>query len=219
MSMSNARCKVAWGAGELPLRGLRDGQPTPPAPRFARPRCSPRTIAGGYGEAERQRAGWVEGVKGPKGGANPPRVPIPFVMLAGLAWFLILAPACSQPDASQPSLDGYWDLVSNHDNATGTTTPVASGTIVVHYNGGVVELYMSNGATKGCAQNTYTVQGTTITYGYGNPNQMAVTDTTLRLTTLQDGTPVGYSDFVRLATFSADGYGACKSGISGADAG
>jgi len=36
----------AWGAGELPLRGLRDGQPTLPAPRFARPRCSPRTIAG-----------------------------------------------------------------------------------------------------------------------------------------------------------------------------
>jgi hypothetical protein len=32
--------------------------------------------AGGFGEAERQRAGWVLGVKGPKGGANPPRVPI-----------------------------------------------------------------------------------------------------------------------------------------------
>src|SRR5208283_2625831 len=46
---------VAWGARRL---------------------CRRRTIAGGVGEAERQRAGWVQGVKGPKGGANPPRVPM-----------------------------------------------------------------------------------------------------------------------------------------------
>jgi hypothetical protein len=124
-------------------------------------------------------------------------------------------PVASGADASEPSLDGYWDLVANHDNATGTTTPVASGTAVVHYNGGVVEMYMNNGVTKGCGSNTYTVQGTTITYATGNPNEMAVTDTTLRLTTLQAGgdsgyVPVGYSDFVRLATFNPDGYGICQ---------
>ena len=141
------------------------------------------------------------------------------VMLAGLGWLLSLAPACAQHDASQPSLDGYWDLVSNHDNATDTTTPVASGTAVAHYNGGVVELYLNNGTTKGCGLDTYTVQGTTITYDHGGSNVLEVTDTTLRLTTLKDGTPIGYSDFVRLATFSADGYGACKSGNGGADAG
>jgi nitrogenase molybdenum-iron protein NifN len=44
----------AWGAGEL---------------------CSPRTIAGGFGEAERSERGRVAG-GGPKGKANPPRVPI-----------------------------------------------------------------------------------------------------------------------------------------------
>jgi hypothetical protein len=139
-------------------------------------------------------------------------------MLAGLGSLLILASACSSPD-SQPSLDGYWNLVSNHDNAAGTTTPVPSGTAVVHYNQGVVELYMSDGTTKGCGLNTYTVLGNAITYSDGGQNLMEVTDKTLRLTTLKNGTPIGYSDFVRLATFSAEGYDTCKSSNSGADAG
>jgi cysteine-rich repeat protein len=183
--------------------------------------------------------------------------PISVVMWTGLAWLLILAPACAQSDrphgatdaaqakgdaempdvpipvgndaghpgnsgadASHPSLDGYWDLVSTYDNATGTATPFASGTAVVHYNGGVVEIYMNDGANKGCASNTYTVQGTTITYAYGTPNSFTVTDTMLRLTSPQaGGTSAGYSDFIRLATFSADGYGTCQSANSGADAG
>jgi len=38
---------VAWGVGELPY-GASDGQPTPP-PALRAPRCSPRTIAGGFG--------------------------------------------------------------------------------------------------------------------------------------------------------------------------
>ena len=138
------------------------------------------------------------------------------VLLVGLGCLLALVPACAQHDTSQPGLDGYWNLVSNHDDATDTTTPVASGTAVVHYNGGVVELYLNDGTTKGCGVDSYTVQGTTITYGQGGSNLMEVTDTTLRLTTLKDGTPVGYSDFVRLATFSADGYGTCKSGNASA---
>ena len=162
-----------------------------------------------------------------------------FVMLAGLGSLLILASACSSPD-SQPSLDGYWNLVSNHDNAAGTTTPVPSGTAVeeivvadcdldcVEYSRThwpflrdrrVNELYMSDGTTKGCGLNTYTVLGNAITYSDGGQNLMEVTDKTLRLTTLKNGTPIGYSDFVRLATFSAEGYDTCKSSNSGADAG
>jgi hypothetical protein len=123
------------------------------------------------------------------------------------------------PDATPPSLDGHWDLVANHDNATGTTTPVESGTAVVHYQDGVVELYLSDGTTKGCASQTYTLQGNTITYADGGQNLMEVTDTTLRLTTLKNGAPIGYSDFVRLAAFSPGGYGLCQRGGSGADAG
>jgi hypothetical protein len=137
-------------------------------------------------------------------------------MLTGLGCLLALASSCSDP---QPSLDGYWDLVSNHDNATGTTSPVTSGTAVVHYHDGVVEFYLSNGTQKGCAMQTYAVQGNTIIYGDGGKNLMEVTSTTLRLTTLKDGTSIGYSDFVRLATFSVDGYGTCKGDNSGADAG
>ena len=38
--------------------------------------CRQRTIAGGDGEAERSERGVVAG-GGPKGGANPPRVPMP----------------------------------------------------------------------------------------------------------------------------------------------
>jgi hypothetical protein len=120
-------------------------------------------------------------------------------------------------DATQPRLDGYWDLVANHDNATGATSPVASGTAVAHYQDGVVELYLSDGKTKGCAVQTYTVQGNTITYADGGQNLMELTDQTLRLTTLKNGTSIGYSDFVRLAAFSPDGYGPCGGG--GADAG
>lgn len=141
-----------------------------------------------------------------------------FVRLASLGCLLMLTPACAQHNASPPSLNGYWDLVSNHDNATDATTPVVSGTTVAHYNGGAVELYLNNGTTKGCGLDTYTVQGNTITYSNGGQNSLEVTDTTLRLTTLKDGTPVGYSDFVRLATFNADGYGPCKSGNSDAGA-
>ena len=116
---------------------------------------------------------------------------------------------------SQPSLDGYWDLVSAYKKATDTTTPVASGTGVVHFNGGVVEIYMNNGGTKTCGLSTYTVRGTTITYVGGNTDSLAVTDTTLRLTTLQGGGAFGnmpgdYSDFTRLATFNADDYGTCQ---------
>jgi hypothetical protein len=60
-----------------------------------------------------------------------------------------------------------------------------------------------------------TLQGTAITYATGNPNEMAVTDTTLRLTTLQAGgdsgyLPVGYSDLIRLTTFNPGGYGTCQ---------
>jgi hypothetical protein len=128
------------------------------------------------------------------------------MMLAGL---LALASSCSDP---QPSLDGYWDLVANHDNATNTTSPVKSGTAVVHYQGGVVELYLSDGTTKGCGSQKITVQGNTITYADGGQNLFEVTDQTLRLTTLNNGTPLGYSDFVRLAAFSPDGYGTCIGG-------
>jgi hypothetical protein len=44
---------------------------------------------------------------------------------------------------------------------------------------------------------------------------LAVTDTTLRLTTLQAGgdsgyVPVGYSDFIGLTTLNPDGYGTCQ---------
>jgi hypothetical protein len=39
--------------------------------------------AEGFGEAERQRVGRVQGVKGPKGEANPPRVPMSAVVVAG----------------------------------------------------------------------------------------------------------------------------------------
>jgi len=124
-------------------------------------------------------------------------------------------PAASGADASEASLDGYWDLVANHDNATDTTTPVASGTAVVHYNGGVVALYFNSGGSKTCGLSTYTVQGTTITYVGGNTDSLAVTDTTLRLTTLQagglfDNMPGDYSDFIRLATFNPDGWGTCQ---------
>jgi hypothetical protein len=141
-----------------------------------------------------------------------------FMILAGLACFL--ASACDQQDASQPSLEGYWELVSNHDNATGITAPVAPGTAVLHYRGGVIEMYLNDGTTKGCGSNTYTLQGNAIHYGTGgDPNLMEVTASTLRLTALKNGTPIGYSDFVRLPTFSAEGYGTCKSSSSGADAG
>ena len=58
--------KVVWSARPLPKRGAR---------RLCQRRAW-RTIAGGFGEAERQRARWVQGVKGPKGRANPPRVPM-----------------------------------------------------------------------------------------------------------------------------------------------
>jgi hypothetical protein len=128
-----------------------------------------------------------------------------FVLLTGL---LALA-SCSDPQAS---LDGYWDLVANHDNASGTTSPVASGTAVVHYQGGVVVLYLSDGKTKGCGSQKFTVEGNTITYADGGQNSFEVTDQTLRLTTLKNGTPIGYSDFVRLAAFSPDGYGTCAGG-------
>jgi hypothetical protein len=87
---ATSRFLVAWGARRLPLRGLRDRQPTPPVPRFARPRRRGRTIvrgrakragrwwrvgAEGHGEAERsERGGGGRGE--PKGRANPFGVPI-----------------------------------------------------------------------------------------------------------------------------------------------
>ena len=124
-------------------------------------------------------------------------------------------PVSPGADASQPSLDGYWDLVSTYSEATGTTTPAASGTSVVYFNSGVVALYIDDGGTKTCGSSTYTVQGTTITYLGGNTDSLAVTDTTLRLTTLQAGGPFrnvlgDSSDFVRLTTFNTDGYGTCQ---------
>jgi len=89
-----------WSRGEarrLPCRGLRDRQPTPPAPRFARPRrggapsCeaerSERGGCGGWGPkgmarpSEARRGGG--GGWGPKGGANPFRVPISESQLVG----------------------------------------------------------------------------------------------------------------------------------------
>jgi hypothetical protein len=118
-------------------------------------------------------------------------------------------------DLGQASLDGTWDLVSKYDAATGTTTPVASGTGVVSFNSGVVTLYLNNSGTKTCGSSTYTVQDTTITYVGGNADSLTVTDTTLRLTTLKAGglfsSKLGdYSDFLRLATFTPDGYGTCN---------
>jgi hypothetical protein len=52
---------VAWGAGELPLRGRRDQPPLPPHRALrARPRRSPRTIARGRarGRERSERARW-----------------------------------------------------------------------------------------------------------------------------------------------------------------
>ena len=124
-------------------------------------------------------------------------------------------PDASGADASQPSLDGYWDLVSQHDAATDTTTIVASGTGILYFNSGTVTLYLDNGGTKTCGSSTYTVEGTTIVYVGGNSDSLVVTDTTLRLTTLQAGglfasKPGNYSDFARLPTFTANGYGPCN---------
>jgi hypothetical protein len=121
----------------------------------------------------------------------------------------------SGADAGQPSLEGYWDLVSTYSEATGITTPAASGTGVVYFRGGVVVLYLDNGGSKTCGQSTYTLQGTTIVHAAGNVDALIVTSTTLRMTNLQPGGPFSknpgdYSDFVRLATFSADGYGPCS---------
>jgi hypothetical protein len=138
-----------------------------------------------------------------------------FVMLASLGCLLLLTPACAQHDATPPNLNGTWDLVAKYEGATGTTTPVASGTGVVYFNSGVVTLYLNNGGTKTCGSSTYTVEGTTITYVGGNADSLAITETTLRLTTLKAGglfsSKVGdYSDFLRLATFTTDGYGTCN---------
>jgi hypothetical protein len=124
-------------------------------------------------------------------------------------------PMASDADTSQPSLEGYWDLVSTYSEATGITTPAASGTGVVYLRGGVVVLYLDNGGNKTCGQSTYTLQGTTIVYAAGNVDALIVTSTTLRMTNLKPGGPFSknpgdYSDFVRLATFSADGYGSCS---------
>jgi RimJ/RimL family protein N-acetyltransferase len=91
-------CLDAWGDRRLPLRGLRDGPPPcPPRALRARPCRRRRTIAGGDGEAERGGASAASGCGGegagpevpeggsergggggwgPKGGANPPRVPM-----------------------------------------------------------------------------------------------------------------------------------------------
>jgi hypothetical protein len=118
-------------------------------------------------------------------------------------------------DASQPSLDGYWDLVSSYSAATGTTTPATSGSGVVYFHGGEIALYLDTGGTKTCGLSTYTLQGTTIVFVGGNSDSLVVTDTTLRMTTLQAGglfnnIPGDYSDFLRLATFRADGYGPCQ---------
>jgi len=63
--------------------------------------CSPRTIAGGHG--------------------NPPRVPISFVILAGLG--LILAPACGQSDQGHDRADA---ARANGDAGT-TDVPILSG--------------------------------------------------------------------------------------------
>jgi hypothetical protein len=124
-------------------------------------------------------------------------------------------PATPKGDAYQPALDGFWDLVSTTSAATGTTTPVASGTVVVQFNNGVVTLYYENGATKSCGTNSYSLQGTTIAYQAGNVDSVVLTETTLSLTNVQPGGLFGkdvgdHSDFVRLTAFTPEDYGPCS---------
>lgn len=124
-------------------------------------------------------------------------------------------PATPKDDAYQPALDGFWELVSTTSAATGTTTPVASGTAVVQFKDGMVTLYFDNGTTRSCGTNSYTLQGTTIVYQVGNVDSLVLTETTLRLTNVQPGglfgkTPGDHSDFVRLATFNPESYGPCQ---------
>ncbi len=126
--------------------------------------------------------------------------------LAGL--LLLLASSCSE---SAPSFEGTWDCVSNHDNATDTTTPVTPGMFVADYHDGVVTLYLNDGTHKGCGTQTYTVQGDTITFANGGKNVLEVTGKKLKLTTLKNGEAIGYSEFARLDNFKPEGYGTCGS--------
>jgi len=216
MSMSNGRCGVVWGAGlgwllilapacvqkDRPHGATDAAQAKGDAESAEVPTTADNDAGLGGGSGADARQPSLDGRVGPTGPDGP---------------------VASGADAKQASLDGYWDLVSAYKKATGTTTPVASGTGVVYFNGGVVALYINSGGSKTCGLSTYTVQGTTITYVGGNTDSLAVTDTTLRLTTLQAGglfgnMPGDYSDYIRLATFSADGYGSCDRGDSGADA-
>ena len=117
--------------------------------------------------------------------------------------------------ATQPSLIGYWELVSTYKVATATKATATSGAFVVHFDGSAAALYINNGTSKTCSGASYTLQGDTITYASGASSTLVVTATTLRQTTVKPDPifkddPGDYSDFVRVSTFAADGYSGCK---------
>ena len=118
-------------------------------------------------------------------------------------------------DVDQPSLEGYWDLVLKYSSSMDNTTHVASGSNVVRFMDGVAAHYLDNCGIKICSLSPYSLQGMKMVFVGGNANALVVTDTTLRMTALQAGglfgsIPGDTLDFVRIATFSPDGYAACQ---------
>lgn len=135
------------------------------------------------------------------------------VMMA-LCMFTGILVSCDD-DSDDPTLDGYWDLVSFYDSDTMTTSPVSPGTSIIHFHGGSHELYYNNKGTLGCTSGTYSVSGDRITYNTGTVDSYSVAETSLRLTTVTGGAPFyntagDYSDFNRLGSLDPAPYGTCK---------
>ncbi len=134
-------------------------------------------------------------------------------VLAALPLVIAMMFTLSCTDADDASLDGYWDLTSFYDSGFDTTTPVTSGTAVIHFHGGSHEYYYDMG-TPGCTLGTYTVDNDLITYNTSTVDRYRVSDMSLRLTTVTGGPPFNndpgdYSDFIRLTSFDPAPYGAC----------